>query len=194
MTGLYYIAVDENGCPYIAHSEEPRQHKYILKIRVNGRDRYFYTKAEIDAYYRQQRARNGPSMKSGSSRSQQLNEETKHGPSSHSMSSKIQPQYEKSMFGDKNARLRLRSAEKELKEAKNIKVPERTGEMQKLRDIEQWRNDEELRRKKERQIMAAQEKVDRAKADLNESRMIDDVPRNLYYTGKKVITDRLWRR
>lgn len=188
----YYIASDEKGQPYIAHSSDDRRHRYILKIVVNGRTRYFYTQAEIDAYYRQQRT--GPSMKSVSSRSQQQNEQTRRGPSSHSMSSKVRPQYEKSVFGDKNARLRLQSAEKELKEAKSIKVPERTGEMQKLRDIEQWQKDEELRRKKERQIMAAQEKVDRAKADLDESRMIDDVPRNLYNTGKKAIVNSLWRR
>lgn len=60
----YFIAFDEKGAPYIEHgiadfthdvvqkhAEIQRQHKYILKIINNGKPRYFYTQAEVDAYY-----------------------------------------------------------------------------------------------------------------------------------------------
>lgn len=33
------------------HAEIQRKHKYILKIINNGKPRYFYTQAEVDAYY-----------------------------------------------------------------------------------------------------------------------------------------------
>lgn len=51
----YVILIDENGQPYIAHSifSNARQKgaKYIQKIKDGAKTRYFYTKAELEAYY-----------------------------------------------------------------------------------------------------------------------------------------------
>lgn len=53
MTGKYIIAVDENGQPYIAHAFDG--HKYFQKIRDGARTRYFYTREQLDNYYRKLR-------------------------------------------------------------------------------------------------------------------------------------------
>jgi len=77
----YYIAFDENGTPYIEHGVFDnvkktvsnvastvsnaakgvgrgvrKNHKYILKVFENGKNRYFYEQSEVDAYYRAKRA------------------------------------------------------------------------------------------------------------------------------------------
>lgn len=46
----YYIAVDENRQAYLAHSFN-KNHKFILKIGEGPKARYFYTKAQVEAYY-----------------------------------------------------------------------------------------------------------------------------------------------
>ena len=52
---FYYIAIDENGEPYIEHgllkNVGKKAHKYIMKIGEGAKARYFYTKEEVDAYY-----------------------------------------------------------------------------------------------------------------------------------------------
>lgn len=53
----YIILIDENGTPYIAHSGFGKKAvKYIEKIKDGARTRYFYTKAELDAYLKGKRA------------------------------------------------------------------------------------------------------------------------------------------
>ena len=55
----YIIMIDQNGQPYIEHSWadvwKKKAHKYLLKIGEGAKARYFYTQAEIDAYYRKVR-------------------------------------------------------------------------------------------------------------------------------------------
>ena len=50
----YYIGVDRNGVPYIAHAWgnawKNRQHKYIAKIGEGAKARYIYTKEELRAF------------------------------------------------------------------------------------------------------------------------------------------------
>ena len=60
----YIITVDENGEPYIAHwfglghKNPPRNHKYVAKIKTPRGIRYFYTNADLKAYYFNQRVKN----------------------------------------------------------------------------------------------------------------------------------------
>ena len=51
----YIVLVDENGQPYIAHAFG--EHKYIQRLLINGKNRYFYTREQIEAYLRRLRAR-----------------------------------------------------------------------------------------------------------------------------------------
>lgn len=59
----YIITVDENGEPYIAHwfglghKNPPRNHKYVAKIKTPKGIRYFYTNADLKAYYFNQRVK-----------------------------------------------------------------------------------------------------------------------------------------
>lgn len=52
----YYVAVDENGQPYITHAfwnrkgQERKNHKYIAREKIGNRFRYFYTQKEWDAF------------------------------------------------------------------------------------------------------------------------------------------------
>ena len=59
----YVILIDENGQPYIAHSIFTKArdavksagrsaHKYIAKVVNKGKTRYFYDRAEYEAYTR----------------------------------------------------------------------------------------------------------------------------------------------
>ena len=56
---FYYIAIDKNGEPYIEHgllkNVGKKAHKYIMKIGEGAKARYFYTKEEVDAYYRKEK-------------------------------------------------------------------------------------------------------------------------------------------
>lgn len=60
----YIITVDENGEPYIAHwfglghRNPPKNHKYVAKIETPRGLRYFYTNADLKAYYFNQRVKN----------------------------------------------------------------------------------------------------------------------------------------
>jgi len=60
----YIITVDENGEPYIAHwfglghRNPPRNHKYVARIETPRGIRYFYTNADLKAYYFNQRVKN----------------------------------------------------------------------------------------------------------------------------------------
>lgn len=60
----YIITVDENGEPYIAHwfglghRNPPKNHKYVARIETPKGVRYFYTNADLKAYYFNQRAKN----------------------------------------------------------------------------------------------------------------------------------------
>lgn len=60
MNNTYVILVDENGQPYIAHSifgdARKKGTKYIERIKEGAKTRYFYTKAELDAYRNKQQA------------------------------------------------------------------------------------------------------------------------------------------
>lgn len=59
----YIITVDENGEPYIAHwfglghRNPPKNHKYVAKIETPRGLRYFYTNADLKAYYFNQRVK-----------------------------------------------------------------------------------------------------------------------------------------
>ena len=72
MSNDYIITVDENGEPYIAHwfglghKESSNNRKYIAKIATPKGIRYFYTKADLDAYYLRQRVKNMLSRKKNS--------------------------------------------------------------------------------------------------------------------------------
>lgn len=46
----YYIAIDENGQPYIEHGFGERAHSYLLKLGNGAKVRYFYTQQQIDAW------------------------------------------------------------------------------------------------------------------------------------------------
>lgn len=60
----YIITVDENGEPYIAHwfglghRNPPKNHKYVAKIKTPRGIRYFYTNADLKAYYFNRRVKN----------------------------------------------------------------------------------------------------------------------------------------
>lgn len=64
MTKDYIITVDENGEPYIAHwfglghRNPPKNHKYVAKIETPRGLRYFYTNADLKAYYFNQMVKN----------------------------------------------------------------------------------------------------------------------------------------
>ena len=70
----YIIVYDENGQAYIEHAfwnrkgQTKKNHKYLLKIGEGVKARYFYTKAEVDAYYKN---------KTGLAKKSQLEEEKK---------------------------------------------------------------------------------------------------------------------
>lgn len=72
--GDYIITYDENGQAYIEHAfwnrkgQTKKNHKYLLKIGEGVKARYFYTKAEVDAYYKN---------KTGLTKKSQLEEEKK---------------------------------------------------------------------------------------------------------------------
>ena len=72
MSNNYIITVDEYGQPYIAHwfglghKEPSNNRKYIAKIATPKGIRYFYTKADLDAYYFRQRIKNMLSRKKNS--------------------------------------------------------------------------------------------------------------------------------
>lgn len=55
MNDDYLILVDEKGQPYIAHANG--EHRYIQKLLVNGKNRYFYTREQIEAYLARLRGR-----------------------------------------------------------------------------------------------------------------------------------------
>lgn len=60
MNNDYVILVDENGQPFIAHGifgdARKQGAKYIERIKEGAKTRYFYTKAELDAYRNKQQA------------------------------------------------------------------------------------------------------------------------------------------
>ncbi len=60
MNNNYVILVDENGHPFIAHGifgdARKQGTKYIERIKEGAKTRYFYTKAELDAYRNKQQA------------------------------------------------------------------------------------------------------------------------------------------
>ena len=72
MYSNYIITVNKNGEPYIAHwfglghKESSNNRKYIAKIATPKGIRYFYTKADLDAYYLKQRVKNMLSRKKNS--------------------------------------------------------------------------------------------------------------------------------
>lgn len=72
MYSNYIITVNENGEPYIAHwfglghKGSSNNRKYIAKIATTKGIRYFYTKADLDAYYLRQRVKNMLSRKKNS--------------------------------------------------------------------------------------------------------------------------------
>lgn len=204
------IAFDGDGSPYIAHAfgdsggygQQRGSHKYIMKTVVNGKPRYFYTQAEVNAYYANKQPskdkiskinqiaeRNGITITKRSSAAK-----SSSGPSARSTSSRITSQYNQSLFGDPKARAAVKAAEKDLKEANNISVPSRKGDVAEIRDPDAFKKDEALRRDKEKKVAAAENKLQRAKNDLKDSMTIDDRFKKIASAGENFVRDRLWKR
>ncbi len=99
MCSDYIITVDENGEPYIAHwfglghRNPPRNHKYVARIETPRGVRYFYTNADLKAYYFNQRVKDkirnlfSRKKKPGQQGSQQLTQQT------HQQSTTVKPQH-----------------------------------------------------------------------------------------------------
>ncbi len=163
----YFIGVDSAGQPYVSHAfwnrkkdqinGDKKNHKYIEKITVGKKTRYFYSREELEAYYRSLRDKAGQTAKNAVNKVADVVKD-KAGVDERERRDEAQRKYESA----KRSSARMEKRADELSRQNNNETDK--GKKAELSDRER-----QLRYQKNETMREAKEDLDKAESDYNKT-------------------------